>query len=41
MEKLAAKLGFREEGRRREAHFKNGEYADLVEYGLLKSEFSL
>jgi len=40
MQKLAAKLGFKEEGRRREAHFKNGTYTDIIEYGILKDEFS-
>lgn len=39
MQKLAAKLGFIEEGRRREAHFKRGTYADLIEYGLLAREW--
>lgn len=38
MQKLAAKLGFIEEGRRREAFFKNGVYEDIIEYGLLRSE---
>jgi len=36
MQKLATSLGFIEEGRRKEAHYKNGAYADLIEYGLLK-----
>ena len=39
MQKLAGKLGFTEEGRRREAHFKNGVYTDLIEYGILATEF--
>ena len=39
MQKLAGKLGFKEEGRRREAHFKNGVYTDLIEYGMLANEF--
>jgi [ribosomal protein S5]-alanine N-acetyltransferase len=39
MQKLAAKLGFTEEGRRREAHFKNGTYQDTIEYGVLESEW--
>lgn len=38
MQKLAARLGFTEEGRRREAHFKNGVYEDIIEYGLLVSD---
>lgn len=39
MQKLAAAMGMREEGRRRQAFFKNGEYLDVLEYGILKSEF--
>ncbi|MBV9159691.1 MAG: GNAT family N-acetyltransferase [Candidatus Kaiserbacteria bacterium] len=39
MQKLAHSLGFQEEGRRREAFFKRGAFTDVVEYGLLKSEF--
>jgi RimJ/RimL family protein N-acetyltransferase len=39
MQKLAASLGFVEEGRRREAMFKNGAYLDVIEYGMLKSDF--
>lgn len=35
MQHLALKLGMSEEGRRREAIFKNGKFADVVEYGLL------
>lgn len=39
MQKLAAALGFKEEGRRREAMFKNGAYVDVIEYGMLKNDF--
>ncbi len=39
MIRIAAKLGMKEEGRRREAAFKNGVYVDVVEFGLLKTEF--
>lgn len=39
MQKLAQKLGMREEGRRRESFFKEGSYIDVVEYGLLEKEF--
>lgn len=39
MKKLAAALGMTEEGRRREAVFKDGRYHDLIEYGLLRQEF--
>ena len=33
------KLGFREEGRLRQAMFKNGQYHDLVQFGLLREEW--
>lgn len=33
---LANKLGMQEEGRRREAIYKNGSYIDVVEFGILK-----
>ncbi len=36
MQKLALKLGMREEGRRREAMFKHGRYVDVVEFGLIR-----
>jgi RimJ/RimL family protein N-acetyltransferase len=39
MQKLAAKLGMKEEGRRREALYKNGAYADVIEYGLLREDY--
>jgi [ribosomal protein S5]-alanine N-acetyltransferase len=39
MQKLAAKLGMKEEGRRREGLFKHGKFIDIIEYGILKSEF--
>ena len=35
MQRLALFLGMREEGLRKEAVFKNGVYADLVEYGMV------
>lgn len=37
MQKLALKLGMSEEGRRREALWKNAQFADIVEYGLLNT----
>lgn len=37
MQHLALKLGMSEEGRRREAIFKNGKFADLVEYSLINT----
>lgn len=36
---LAKKLGFVQEGIRRRAFYKNGDYHDIIEFGLLKSEF--
>lgn len=39
MLRIAQKLGMKEEGRRREAAFKNGVYVDVIEFGLLRSEF--
>lgn len=41
MQKLAQKLGFELEGRRRECFFKHGRYIDILEYGLLKKEWCL
>lgn len=37
MQKLALKLGMNEEGRAHEALWKNGSFADIVEYGLLNT----
>jgi RimJ/RimL family protein N-acetyltransferase len=37
--KMHLKLGFKEEGRRREAVFKNGAYCDEVIFGLLRDEW--
>jgi len=37
--KLHKKLGFREEGRLRQAMFKNGQYHDHVQFGLLRTEW--
>lgn len=39
MQKLAQFLGMKEEGRRKEAQFKNGKYNDILEYGILRDEF--
>lgn len=39
MRRLAEKLGMVEEGLRRSARFKHGAYHDLVEYGVLASEW--
>ncbi|HUF09851.1 MAG TPA: GNAT family protein [Rhodothermales bacterium] len=39
MARLAARLGMREEGRRREAVFKGGQWLDVVEFGVLSKEF--
>ncbi len=38
MQKLAAALGFKQEGIRREAMYKNGSFVDVIEYGLLKKD---
>jgi RimJ/RimL family protein N-acetyltransferase len=37
--KLQKKVGFREEGRLRQAIFKNGQYHDLVQFGILRDEW--
>jgi len=39
MQKLAAKLGMSQEGRRRSAVYEGGNYVDVIEYGLLKEEY--
>lgn len=39
MKRLALYLGMKEEGRRRQAAFKHGRYLDLIEYGVLRSEY--
>lgn len=41
MKKLAISLGMKQEGVRRNAAYKNGEYLDIVEFGLLKEEFKI
>ncbi len=39
MQRLALKLGMQQEGIRRDAFIKNGEYADIIEYGILENEY--
>jgi RimJ/RimL family protein N-acetyltransferase len=39
MQKLALKLGMRQEGCRREAILKAGRFADIIEYGILSREY--
>jgi RimJ/RimL family protein N-acetyltransferase len=39
MQRLAACLGMSEEGRRRDALYKDGRYVDIIEYGVLRDEF--
>lgn len=39
MQKLAQKMKMKKEGVRREAMFKNGEYFDCIEFGVLKKEY--
>ena len=41
MQALAQKMGMKEEGRRREAAFVDGSFIDIIEYGILASEFQL
>lgn len=38
MRRLALALGFREEGRRRKHLFLDGQWVDVIDYGLLRSE---
>ena len=40
MQKLAEKLGFIKEGQSRKAQFKNGNFHDTIEYGILKEEWN-
>jgi len=39
MQKLALKLGMKKEGVRPDALFKNGQFADIVEYGILYNDY--
>jgi len=39
MQKLALKLGMQQEGIRRDGLLKNGEFADIIEYGILEDEY--
>lgn len=39
MQKLAKKLGMKQEGIRRQHLFLEGQYVDLIEFGILKQEF--
>ncbi len=39
MKKIALYLCMKEEGRRRKAAFKDGQYIDIIEYGVLKDEY--
>lgn len=40
MLKLAQKFGMKLEGRRRQAFFKNGQYDDILEFGILEQEYA-
>jgi len=40
MLRLANYLGMKKEGVRRDAFFKNGKFVDIIEFGVLKDEFS-
>lgn len=39
MQRLAASLGMKQEGVRRQAAFKDGTYVDVLEFGVLRDEF--
>ena len=39
MQKLAATMNMKEEGVRKDAMYKNGEFVDIVEYGVLKNGY--
>lgn len=39
MQKIALKLGMRKEGIRKESIYKSGKYLDIIDYGILKSEW--
>ena len=39
MRRIAKKSGMKPEGRRRDAFFKNGEYDDILEFGILDTEY--
>lgn len=39
MQKLALKLGFEQEGIRREALYNKGNYYDIIEYGMLRLDY--
>ena len=38
MQKLAESVGMKKEGTRKEAHYKNGRFCDLIEYGIISEE---
>ena len=39
MQHLALKLGFTQEGQRKEAFYKDGRYVDILEYGVLRATY--
>ena len=39
MRKLAERLGMKQEGVRRDAMFEEGQFVDMIEFGILKKEF--
>lgn len=39
MQRVISYMGMKEEGRRRQALFKNGDYVDILEYGILRDEY--
>lgn len=40
MRKIGEKLGMRQEGCRKEAFYKDGKYEDMLDYGLLRSQYN-
>ena len=40
MQKLALWMGMKQEGRRRQAIYKNGQFRDILEYGVLAREYN-
>jgi ribosomal-protein-alanine N-acetyltransferase len=40
MKRLALSVGMQEEGRRRQAAFKQGRYLDVIEFGVLKNDYT-
>ncbi|MEA1919712.1 MAG: GNAT family protein, partial [Campylobacterota bacterium] len=41
MQKLALKLGMKQEGIKKDAMLKNSQFVDIIEYALLKRDYNL